>query len=113
MRKHGLRIKLREQPFQILSLLLEHPGHVVTREELQKKLWPADRFVDFDHGLNRAVNQLRDALSDSADNPRFIETFPKRGYPHSPIHNRFLFARKPLALIWHLTDIEYVSQHPL
>jgi DNA-binding winged helix-turn-helix (wHTH) protein len=80
LRKHGLRMKLREQPFQILTLLLEHPGDVVTREELQKKLWPADTFVDFDHGLNRAVNQLRDALSDSAENPRFIETFPKRGY---------------------------------
>jgi serine/threonine protein kinase len=80
LRKHGLRIKLREQPFQILSLLLEHPGHVVTRQELQKKLWAADTFVDFDRGLNRAVNQLRDALSDSAENSRFIETFPKRGY---------------------------------
>lgn len=80
LRKHGLRIKLREQPFQILTLLLEHPGEVVTREELQRKLWPADTFVDFDRGLNRAVNQLRDALGDSAENPRFIETFPKRGY---------------------------------
>src|SRR5215510_2022724 len=80
LRKYGLRIKLRDQPFQILSLMLEHPGQVVTREELQRKLWPADTFVDFDRGLNRAVNQLRDALSDSAENPRFIETFPKRGY---------------------------------
>ena len=80
LRKHGLKIKLREQPFQILSLLLEHPGQVVNREELQKRLWPADTFVDFDRGLNRAVNQLRDALGDSAENPRFIETFPKRGY---------------------------------
>lgn len=80
LRKHGIRIKLRDQPFQILSLLLEHPREVVTREELQRRLWPTDTFVDFDHGLNRAINQLRDALSDSADNPRFIETFPKRGY---------------------------------
>src|SRR5262249_34994987 len=80
LRKQGLRIKLRDQPFQILSLMLQHPGQVVTREELQKRLWPADTFVDFDRGLNRAVNQLRDALSDSAENPRFIETFPKRGY---------------------------------
>jgi DNA-binding winged helix-turn-helix (wHTH) protein/tetratricopeptide (TPR) repeat protein len=80
LRKHGLRLKLRDQPFQILTLLLEHPGEVVTRAELQRKLWPADTFVDFDRGLNRAVNQLRDALGDSAENPRFIETFPKRGY---------------------------------
>jgi DNA-binding winged helix-turn-helix (wHTH) protein len=80
LRKHGIRIKLRDQPFQILSLLLQHPSQVVTREELQRKLWPTDTFVDFGHGLNRAVNQLRDALGDSADNPRFIETFPKRGY---------------------------------
>jgi DNA-binding winged helix-turn-helix (wHTH) protein/tetratricopeptide (TPR) repeat protein len=80
VRKHGIRIKLRDQPFQILTLLLEHPGQVVTREELQRRLWAADTFVDFDRGLNRAVNQLREALGDSADNPRFIETLPKRGY---------------------------------
>src|ERR1700751_2174972 len=79
-RKHGLRIKLRDQPFQILLLLLARPGEVVSREELQKQLWPADTFVDFDRGLNKAVNHLRDALGDSADSPRFIETLPKRGY---------------------------------
>ncbi len=80
LRKQGLRIKLRDQPFQILLLLLAHPGEVVAREELQKKLWPADTFVDFDRGLNKAVNHLRDALGDSAESPRFIETLPKRGY---------------------------------
>ena len=80
LRKQGLRIKLRDQPFQILLLLLAHPGEVVSREELQKKLWPADTFVDFDRGLNKAVNHLRDALGDSAESPRFIETLPKRGY---------------------------------
>jgi len=80
LRKQGLRIKLRDQPFQILLLLLAHPGDVVSREELQKKLWPADTFVDFDRGLNKAVNHLRDALGDSAESPRFIETLPKRGY---------------------------------
>ena len=79
LRKQGIKIKLREQPFQILALLLENPGRVVTRDELQKKLWPSDTFVDFDRGLNRAVNQLRAALGDSADTPRFIETLPKRG----------------------------------
>jgi len=80
LRKQGLRIKLRDQPFQILMLLLAHPGEVVSREELQKKLWPTDTFVDFDRGLNKAVNHLRDALGDSAESPRFIETLPKRGY---------------------------------
>src|SRR2546426_7410357 len=80
LRKQGVMIKLQEQPFQILAMLLEHPGLVVTREELRNKLWPADTFVDFDHGLNKAINKLREALGDSAENPRFIETVPKRGY---------------------------------
>jgi TolB-like protein/DNA-binding winged helix-turn-helix (wHTH) protein/Flp pilus assembly protein TadD len=80
LRKHGLRVRLQEQPFQILAMLLEHPGQVVTREELQKKLWPADTFVDFDHGLNKAVNKIRDALGDSAESPRFVETIARRGY---------------------------------
>jgi len=80
LRKQGLKIKLRDQPFQILLLLLAHPGEVVSRDELHKQLWPADTFVDFDRGLNKAVNHLRDALGDSAESPRFIETLPKRGY---------------------------------
>src|SRR6266566_4891567 len=80
LRKHGLRVRLQEQPFQLLAMLLEHPGEVVTREELQKKLWPADTFVDFDHGLNKAINKIREALSDSADSPRFVETVARRGY---------------------------------
>jgi TolB-like protein/DNA-binding winged helix-turn-helix (wHTH) protein len=80
LRKHGLRIKLQDQPFQILAMLLEHPGEVLTREELHRKLWPTDTFVDFDHGLNNAINRLRDALNDSAEAPRFIETLPRRGY---------------------------------
>lgn len=80
LRKHGLRVKLQDQPFQILAMLLEHPGEVLTREELHRKLWPTDTFVDFDHGLNNAINRLRDALNDSAEAPRFIETLPKRGY---------------------------------
>ena len=80
LRKHGLRIRLQEQPFLVLATLLEHPGEVVTREELQKKLWPADTFVDFDHGLNKAINKVRDALSDSAESPRFVETVSRRGY---------------------------------
>jgi TolB-like protein/DNA-binding winged helix-turn-helix (wHTH) protein/Flp pilus assembly protein TadD len=80
LRKHGLRVRLQEQPFQVLAMLLEHSGEVVTREELQKKLWPADTFVDFDHGLNKAINKIRDALGDSAESPRFVETVARRGY---------------------------------
>jgi TolB-like protein/DNA-binding winged helix-turn-helix (wHTH) protein/Tfp pilus assembly protein PilF len=80
LHKHGLRIRLQEQPLQVLALLLEHPGEVVTREELQRKLWPADTFVDFDHGLNKAINKIRDALGDSAESPRFVETIARRGY---------------------------------
>jgi len=80
LRKHGLRVRLQEQPFQVLAMLLERAGQVVTREELQKKLWPADTFVDFDHGLNKAVNKIRDALGDSAESSRFVETVARRGY---------------------------------
>ena len=78
--KHGIRLKIQDQPFQVLAILLEHPGEVVTREELRQKLWPADTFVDFDTGLNSAIKKLRDALSDSAEEPRYIETLPRRGY---------------------------------
>jgi TolB-like protein/DNA-binding winged helix-turn-helix (wHTH) protein/Flp pilus assembly protein TadD len=80
LRKHGVRLKLQDQPFQVLALLLEHAGDVVTREELRQRLWPADTFVDFDTGLNSAVKKLRDVLADSADEPRYIETVPRRGY---------------------------------
>src|SRR3984893_3560114 len=80
LRKHGLRLKLAEQPFQILAILLEKPGGVVTRDELRERLWPGDTFVDFDHGLNNAVMRLREALGDSPDKPHFIETLPRRGY---------------------------------
>lgn len=78
--KHGIEIRLQEQPFQVLALLLESPGRVVTREELRQQLWPTDTFVAFDGGLNAAVNRLRRVLGDSADNPRFIETIPRQGY---------------------------------
>ena len=76
----GRKIRLQVQPFHVLAILLEHPGEVVAREELQKRLWPADTFVDFDHSLNTAVKKLRQALSDDKKKPRFIETLPKRGY---------------------------------
>jgi TolB-like protein/DNA-binding winged helix-turn-helix (wHTH) protein/Flp pilus assembly protein TadD len=80
LRKHGVRIKLQAQPFRVLEMLLEHPGDLVTREELKARLWPADSFGDFDHGINKAINKLRDALNDSAPNPRYIETVARRGY---------------------------------
>ncbi len=80
LRKSGIRIKLQEQPFQILTMLLERPGQTVTREELQRQLWSADTFVDFDHSLNSSVKKLREALGDDSDNPRFIETLHRRGY---------------------------------
>jgi DNA-binding winged helix-turn-helix (wHTH) protein/tetratricopeptide (TPR) repeat protein len=78
--KGGRKIRLQEQPFRILAILLEKPGQVVTREELREQLWPADTFVDFDHSLNTAVKKLRQALNDEAEKPRFVETLPKRGY---------------------------------
>jgi DNA-binding winged helix-turn-helix (wHTH) protein/Tol biopolymer transport system component len=80
LRRNGLKVKLQEQPFQVLTMLLERPGEVVSREEMQRRLWPADTYVNFDHSLNAAIKRLRDALSDSADNPRFVETLARRGY---------------------------------
>ena len=80
LRKQGLKVRLQEQPFQILQILLERPGKVVTREELQQCIWPSDTFVDFDHGLYNAIKKLREALGDSADTPRYIETLSRRGY---------------------------------
>jgi len=78
--KHGLRLRVQDQPFRVLAFLLERPGDVVTREELRNRLWPADTFVDFDTGLNSAIKRLRDVLQDSAERPRYIETLPRRGY---------------------------------
>ena len=78
--RDGVKVKLQEQPFQVLLVLLGRPGEVVTREDLRERLWPADTFVDFDHSLNTAINKLREALRDSASNPRFIQTKAKRGY---------------------------------
>jgi Tol biopolymer transport system component/DNA-binding winged helix-turn-helix (wHTH) protein len=94
LRRNGSKIRLQDQPFQVLALLLERPGQLVTRDELHARLWPADTFVDFDHGLNAAIKRLRDALGDSAENPRFVETLARRGY-------RFLAPvnRAPLELI--------------
>jgi cholera toxin transcriptional activator len=89
LRKSGVRIRLQEQPFQVLLLLLERPRDIVTREELREKLWPADTFVDFDHSLNTAINKVREALGDSASSPRYVETLARRGY-------RFLATVEPV-----------------
>ena len=89
LRREGLKVKLQDQPLRLLVLLLESAGEVVTREELRSKLWPADTFVDFDHSLNTAVRKLREALGDSADAPRYVETLAKRGYRFAvPVRER-------------------------
>src|SRR5215475_14801789 len=80
LRKSGIRIKVQQQPLKLLEILLEHPGDVVTREELRARIWPEASFGDFDQAVNIAVAKLRSALGDSAENSRFIETLPKRGY---------------------------------
>ncbi len=106
--KHGVKMQLRPQPFQVLRILIEHAGEVVTREELHKQLWPSDTFVDFEHGLNTSVKELRGVLGDSAAEPRFIQTLPRLGYriivpvdvsappyPSQPVHsNQSLFLLK-------------------
>ncbi len=80
LRANGARIELQEQPLKVLALLLERPGELVTREEIRRKLWPTDTFVDFEHSINTAIKKLRHALGDSPENPRIIETLPRHGY---------------------------------
>lgn len=80
LRKSGLRIKIHGQPFDVLVMLLERPGEIITRDELQHKLWASDTILDFEQGLNKAINKLREALGDVAESPRYIETLPRRGY---------------------------------
>src|SRR3954470_3906978 len=80
LRRQGIRIKLNAQPFQLLLMLLDHPGEILTREEISRTLWSDGTFVDYEHGLNSAVNRIREALGDSASNPRFVETLARRGY---------------------------------
>src|SRR5258708_21409911 len=87
LRRNGVRVRLQDLPFRALALLLSRPGEVITREEFRQALWPSDIFVDFEQGISSAVMRLRDALSDSADNPIFIETLERRGYRWiGPIH---------------------------
>src|ERR1039458_5950314 len=80
LRRQGMRIKLNAQPFQMLLMLLERPGELLTREEISRELWPDGTFVDFEHGVNAAVNRIREALRDKASSPRFVETLARRGY---------------------------------
>src|SRR5258708_37010943 len=80
LRRDGQTVKLQDRPFEILVILLERPGEIITREEFRQRLWPADTFVDFDHSLNASINKLRQALDDAAANPRFVETAGRRGY---------------------------------
>jgi DNA-binding winged helix-turn-helix (wHTH) protein/tetratricopeptide (TPR) repeat protein len=105
LRKRGIRIKLQEQPFQILCLLLDHSGEVVTREELRHKLWPAHTFVDFDRSLNKAMTKLRSALGDSAENPRYVETIPRHGYRFlAPVHHQREGTETAAAALVHPAD---------
>jgi len=103
--KHGTRLRLQDQPFQVLRVLLERRGEIVTREELKQTLWPADTFVDFNDGLNTAVKKIRDLLGDSPEHPRYIETIPKRGY-------RFV-GHAALAFPAHLAEPPAVSAPPI
>src|SRR5947208_7908844 len=80
LRKNGVKVRLQGQPFQVCAILLQHSGELVTREELRRQVWPEDTFVDFDHALNTAITKIRIALEDDADNPRLVETLPRRGY---------------------------------
>ena len=84
LRKQGMRVRLQEQPFLVLAQLVKRPGELLSREELQKELWPGESFGDFEHGLNKAVNKIREALGDSAESPRFVETIARRGYRFLP-----------------------------
>src|ERR1700742_3437701 len=80
LRRKGVRVKLNAQPFQVLCMMLERPGELLTREEISRELWPDGTFVDYEHGVNSAVNRIREALGDTASNPRFVETLARRGY---------------------------------
>jgi DNA-binding winged helix-turn-helix (wHTH) protein len=80
VRRQGVKVKLQDQPFHVLAMLLERPGELVTREELRDRIWPAGIYVDYEKSVSKAINKIREALGDSSENPRFIETLPRRGY---------------------------------
>src|SRR5580698_8727263 len=111
LQKQGRKIRLEGQPVQVLMCLLENPGELVTREELHRKLWPADTFVNFEHGLNAAVKRLRQALNDSAGNPRFVETLPRRGYRFiAPIQT--VAASEDVSGVNMVNDVAAVAEAP-
>jgi DNA-binding winged helix-turn-helix (wHTH) protein len=99
LRRRGVRIRLNAQPFQLLSMLLERPGELLTREEISRELWPDGTFVDYDHGVNSAVNRIREALGDTASNPRFVETLARRGYRFVAPVERIVVDEEPLASV--------------
>jgi cholera toxin transcriptional activator len=122
--RSGQKLRLQEQPFQVLVALLERPGEVVTREELRQRLWATDTFVDFDHSLNTAINKLRDTLGDGAGNPRFIETLPRRGYRFiAPVHSTAsapasdppvqVLPEAPAPTVAQVSRVELPRAHPL
>jgi TolB-like protein/Tfp pilus assembly protein PilF len=108
LRKNGTRMRLQEQPLQILRILLEHPGSTIAREELRQKIWPSDTFVDFDHGINNAIKRLREALGDTAETPRYIETLPRRGYRFIGTIERETLRYRSLAVL----PLENLSHDP-
>src|SRR5215469_9438733 len=110
LRRRGLRVKLNAQPFQVLLMLLDRPGEMLTREEICKELWPDGTFVDYEHGVNSAVNRLREALGDKASNPRFIETQARRGYRFVAPVERIVLDRDALAAMLQSTDESLVVQ---
>ncbi len=100
LRRHGVKLRLRGQPLHVLEILLERAGDVVTREELQSRIWSADTFVDFDHSLHNAIARIREVLGDSAENPRYIETLPRRGYRYiGPLDDENVVAPGPVVTI--------------
>ena len=115
LRKQGAKIKLQEQPFQVLQILVQRRGETVTREELQEKIWPSDTFVDFDHGLYNAIRRLREALEDSAEAPRYVETLARKGYrfigevDYEALRVRSL-AVLPLENLSHKPEQEYFTE---
>src|SRR5271154_2830688 len=100
LRRKGVRVKLNAQPFQVLALLLARPGEMLTREEICRELWPDGTFVDYEHGVNSAVNRLREALGDKASNPRFVETLARRGYRFvAPVERIVLEQASTMAIV--------------
>src|SRR5712671_5791789 len=105
-----MRLRLSGQPFQVLAILIERPGEVITREELNSKLWPADTFVDFDHGLNNAVARIREVLEDSPETPRYVETIPRRGYRFIAALTDIQRSPDPLAEDWKVSPADEITR---